>query len=77
MDEEVDQNLERAKEIIGTDQELVDEGWLKSVDAIAEAHDVFVESCLSLIKVVKDNGEAEQIQTAADEIQAGALVPSV
>ena len=69
-DDEVDKAFEKAKEIISGDQELVDEGWLNKVDAIAQEHDAFVESCLGLIKVIKENGDAEQIQTAADVIES-------
>jgi len=68
-DDEVDKAFETAKEIISSDHELVDEGWLNKVDAIAQEHDAFVESCLGLIKVIKEGGEGEQIGTAADVIE--------
>jgi len=68
-DAEVDQCLAKAKEIINGDRDLVEAGWVTKVDAIAQAHDAFVESCLNLIKVVKSNGDAQQIGSAADEIE--------
>ena len=68
-DAEVDQSLAKAKELISGDQDLVDAGWITKIDAIAQEHDKFVESCLGLIKVVKNNGDAEQIGTAADAIE--------
>jgi methyl-accepting chemotaxis protein len=68
-DAEVDQSIAKAKEIVSGDQDLVDSGWIPKIDAIAQSHDVFVESCLGLIKVVKDNGDAEQIGAAADAVE--------
>jgi methyl-accepting chemotaxis protein len=70
MDEEVDQSIAKAKEVTTSDQDLVDAGWLNKIDAIAQSHDAFVESCLGLIKVVKDNSDAGQVPVAADAVEA-------
>ena len=68
-DAEVDKSFATAKEIINGDQDLVDAGWVTKIDAMSQSHDAFVEGCLGLIKVVKNNGTIEQVQTAADEIE--------
>ena len=68
-DDEVDQAIEKAKELITGDQELVDKGWLNKLDTLAQEHDAFVETCLGLIKVVKEGAEGEQINAAADVIE--------
>ncbi len=65
---EVDESIAKGREIVNTDQELVDAGWLGKIDTIAQGHDAFVESCLSLIEIVKDNGDTEQIGTASDAV---------
>ncbi|MHC4216799.1 MAG: MCP four helix bundle domain-containing protein, partial [Planctomycetota bacterium] len=49
MDEQVDQSINDAKEVISGDEELVEFGWLNKVDAIAQEHDGFVTSCRSFI----------------------------
>ena len=70
MDEQVDQSIETAKEVINGDSELVEFGWLESIDTIAEAHDVFAGICKGFIEVVKDAGsDAEAIATAADAVE--------
>jgi methyl-accepting chemotaxis protein len=69
-DSEVDKGISKAKEVISKDQDLVDAGWITKIDAIAQAHNAFVESCLALIKVVKNNGNAEQIGTADNAVEA-------
>ncbi|MHC4639607.1 MAG: methyl-accepting chemotaxis protein [Planctomycetota bacterium] len=68
-DEEVDKQLETAKEIISSDQDLVDLGWLRNIDEIAAAHDVFGTSCSNLFDVVKKGDSSEEdIQTVADDV---------
>jgi CHASE3 domain sensor protein len=45
LDEAVDQSLEKAKEIIKSDEELVGFGWLDKVNGIGQSHDAFVAGC--------------------------------
>jgi methyl-accepting chemotaxis protein len=66
-DEEVDAQFKTAKDIISTDQELVDMGWLSTVEELAAGHDIFVTSTKSFIDVLKKaESTDEEIQAAAD-----------
>lgn len=71
MDEAVDGSIDKAKEVINSDEELVEEGWLGKVDQIAESHDVFVTSCKKFLEVVQSSDvNAELVATAADVVEA-------
>jgi CHASE3 domain sensor protein len=68
LDETVDEALEDLKNIINGDQDLVDKGWLQSVEKIAEDHDVFVSACQKLIEAVNANATKEVWDPIADEV---------
>ena len=70
MDKDVDASLEEAKATVAADQELVEMGWLNTIDAIADQHDAFAQSCRDFVAVVKTAGSnQEQIAAAADSIE--------
>ena len=70
MDEAVDRSLEKAKEVLSSDEELVELGWVNTIDTIAAEHDVFVKSCRDFIEVIKDTtSDEEKIQSAADAVE--------
>ncbi len=55
LDKTVDEAIAKAKNLVEADQDLVDQGWVQTIEVIAEAHDVFAASCAALIKAIKDN----------------------
>jgi len=66
-DEKVDEHLKEAKDLISADQDMVDLGWLRNIDEIAKAHDVFATSCKNFFDVVKKADSSDQeIMAAAD-----------
>jgi methyl-accepting chemotaxis protein len=68
LDESVDQLFEKAKTILMTDQELVDEGWLEPLDKMAAQHDVFVTSCNALINAINTEKPKTIWDPLADEM---------
>jgi methyl-accepting chemotaxis protein len=68
FDRLVDQKLEKLGALVRADQELVDEGWMAPVEKIAVQHDIFVESCRSLIEAVKANKPFEVWDPIADAV---------
>jgi methyl-accepting chemotaxis protein len=69
-DGEVDAHFVELKDVIKTDQDLVDLGYLTKVNEIAELHDVFVTSCKTFFEVVKKaDSSDEEIMTAADAVE--------
>ena len=75
LDAAVDASLDKAKEVVDSDAELVAFGWADTIETIATEHDVFVKSCRAFIEVLKDTtSDTEKIQTAADVVE-GAYKP--
>ncbi len=76
LNDQVDAKLEALKTLINSDPELVEEGWIQSVEKIALQHDVFVKSCRALIAAVQSAKPAEVVDKLADEMarQADALM---
>lgn len=71
LDEVVDQAVEKAREIIKFDEELVELGWMDKLNGIAESHDVFVKSGRKFIEVLQSSeSNDELIQTTADVVEA-------
>jgi methyl-accepting chemotaxis protein len=68
LDEQVDQKFAQAREFVSADQELVDEGWLKPIDNMAQQHDVFVKACRNLIDAIKTDKPFEAWDPLADEM---------
>ncbi len=68
LDELVDLQFEKAKAILMTDQELIDEGWMDPLDKMVVQHDVFVASCKALIKVITEDKPKEIWDPLADEM---------
>lgn len=67
LDAQVDQKFAEAKELVAADQELVDEGWLEPIDAMAAEHDVFVKAGRRLINAIKTGAPPEEWDPLADE----------
>jgi len=66
----VDKSVEVAKKAIENDQELVNAGWIKSIDEIASLHDAFEKTCQNFVAVVKSSNEnSDNIAKAADAIE--------
>jgi len=70
MSQEVDESLEGLKQVIRTDQELVDEGWLDRIEPIAQEHDVFEKACEGFIEVVKSDAKIQELDKDADLVEA-------
>jgi methyl-accepting chemotaxis protein len=66
MSQEVDEGLEGLKQVIRTDQELVDEGWLNGIEPIAQAHDSFEKACHAFVEVVKSDNKTQGLDKDAD-----------
>ena len=69
-DKKVNEDMNRAREIVSGDKELIGSGWLSQIDALETVHETFALSRRNLVRIVNDNSDLEQIQAATDAMQA-------
>ena len=76
---EIDAQFDKATAIVKSDPELVQEGWLKPIEAMAAQHDVFVKAGQNLVTVVDSGADASAVAAAADEMarQSAALMKDI
>jgi ABC-type transporter Mla subunit MlaD len=65
---EVDEHLVKAQEVVESDGDLVEMGFLAKVKDIAVKHDVFVEACDATIEAVKAGKKGEELEAYADKV---------
>ena len=53
LDQHIDNRFKDARELVKSDQKLVEKGWLESVEKMATQHDVFGKACDTLINAIK------------------------
>jgi methyl-accepting chemotaxis protein len=79
LDQMVDDGFTKAGELMKGDPELVQKGWLESVEKMANQHDIFVRADRTLIEAVKADKPLEVLDPLADEVakQASALMAHI
>lgn len=66
--EMVDAGIEKAKRLIAADNELMEKGWLTTMEKIGKEHDIFDAACVRLIEAVKAGKLETEVNFLADEV---------
>ncbi len=75
LDKEVDKALSEIVELIKTDEELVEMGWLQAAKEIEEQHDaLFLPACDKMIEAIEAGQSYEVIDPLADKISEASAI---
>jgi len=68
LNSHVDQAITKSKNLVQADLDLVDKGWLETINKIDKSHDIFVTACATLIQAIKDNKAKQEWDPLADDV---------
>lgn len=74
LNQQVETGFKEVRALVQADRELVEKGWLGSVEKMATQHDVFAKACGALVNAVKAGKPFEDWNLLVDEVAKQASV---